>query len=108
MLHHYYYVNGKRVSFEQYVSASQNQAYEKEALKEALKFYESNHWRWQNLCDMVKTDTPHPKVIISAFEWTAEGEAFRKRWEEKTKKAGRRYVLVLILLFLAFILFMVL
>ena len=107
MLHHYYYVNGERVSFEQYVRASQNQAYEKDALKEALKYYEAHPWSWQGLCNTVKTNTPHPKVIISAFEWTPEGESFKKKWEEEAEKKGRRYMLVVFLLILGFILFMV-
>ena len=107
MLHHYYYVNGKRVSFDQYVETCKNQAFEKDALKEALKYYEANQWRWKHLCNMVGTNSPHPRVIICDFMMTPEGESFKKKWEEKTERAGKIYALVVFLLILGFILLMV-
>jgi hypothetical protein len=35
MLHHYYYVNGQRVSMDRYIAAAENKAYMEAAFKKA-------------------------------------------------------------------------
>ena len=69
MLHHYYYVNGQRVSMERYMAAVDNNAYKQAAFKKAKDYFERHQGEWFQLCAT-----------------TPEGEKFRKEWEEKSRK----------------------
>ena len=89
MLHTYYYVNGQRVSMEQYMAACDNNQYQKDVFEEAKKYFEKNRWQWNSL---VNTTTPDalPLAMVTRFEMTPEGEAFRKAWHEKNRKNTQR------------------
>lgn len=85
MLHHYYYVDGKRVSMEQYYAACDLNAYMHDAFKKAKDYFERNPWAWIKLCNITK-GVPSPEVMILHYEWTPEGKAFKEEWKRKSRK----------------------
>lgn len=85
MLHTYYYVNGQRVSMERYNAEVKNNAYNQAAFKKAKDYFERNQGEWFQLCATTPEDML-PLAMVTRFEWTPEGEKFRKEWEEKSRK----------------------
>ena len=86
MLYRYYYVNGKRVSEDQYIAANARNEYEKFALKKAKDYYKTHQFAWNQLC-MSTSKEALPYAMIYHFESTPQGEACRKEWEAKVKKS---------------------
>ena len=85
MLHTYYYVNGQRVSMERYNAAVENNAYNQAVFKKAKDYFERHQSEWFQLC-VTTSEEMLPLAMVTRFEWTPEGEKFRKEWEEKSRK----------------------
>lgn len=85
MLHHYYYVNGQRVSMERYMAAVDNNAYKQAAFKKAKEYFERRQVEWFHLCDTTSEEML-PLAMVTYYEWTPEGEKFREEWKKKSKK----------------------
>ena len=85
MLHTYYYVNGQRVSMERYNAAVENNAYNQAVFKKAKDYFERHQGEWFQLC-ATTSEEMLPLAMVTRFEWTPEGEKFRKEWKEKSKK----------------------
>ena len=85
MLHTYYYINGQRVSMERYMAAVDNNAYKQAAFKKAKDYFERHQSEWFQLC-VTTSEEMLPLAMVTRFEWSLEGEKFRKEWEEKSRK----------------------
>ena len=88
MLHQYYYVNGQRVSMERYLAAVENNAYKQAVFKKAKDYYEHRKDEWRMLCYTTPEDVL-PMAMVTHFEWTPEGEKFRKEWDAKVKRQDK-------------------
>ena len=88
MLHHYYYVNGQRVSMERYVAAAENNAYRQAAFKKAKDYFERHQGEWLMLCASTSEDM-RPLAMVTRYEWTPEGEYFRKEWDAKIQRQNK-------------------
>ena len=88
MLHHYYYVNGQRVSLDRYVAAAENKAYMEAAFKKAKVYFECHEGEWLMLCAQTPEDML-PMAMVTHYEWTAEGQSFQKEWKEKVQKQSK-------------------
>lgn len=100
MLHTYYYVNGKRVSLERYVAASENKAYMEAAFKKAKDYFERREGEWF----MLFASTPEdmlPLAMVTHFERTPDGLNFQKEWKAKIKKQNKIGYIVGCLIILA-------
>ncbi len=70
---------------EQYYAACDNNAYNKAALKKAMEYLQKNPWEWRHLCYITKGQ-PNAISILTHFSMTSEGNAFRKEWQEKSRR----------------------
>ena len=93
MLHHYYYVNGKRVSEDQYIAANARNEYEKFAFLKAKEYYKTHEFEWYQLCQKTSEENL-ARAMIYHFESTPQGEACRKEWEAKVKRTERFWYVV--------------
>ena len=67
MLHHYYYVNGKRVSEDQYIAANARNEYEKFAFQKAKEYYKTHEFEWYQLCQKTSEENL-ARAMIYHFE----------------------------------------
>jgi hypothetical protein len=88
MLHTYYYVNGQRVSMERYNAAVENNAYKQAAFKKAKDYFERHQGEWFQLC-ATTSEEMLPLAMVTRFEWTPEGEKFRKDWDAKIERQNK-------------------
>lgn len=104
MLHHYYYVNGQRVSMEYYLEVVENNSYTQAVFKKAKEYFEKRPMEWQYLCHTTPEKMLAQSMIVS-YENTSEGEAFRKEWYEKARNNTKRWYIFIFLCIIAFFCF---
>ena len=102
MLHHYYYIDGKRVSEDRYVAVKAREEYEKFAFEKAKEYFKTHEFQWYQLC-MSTPEKDRPRVMIYQFESTPQGEACRKEWDAKVKRSEKFSFVLLGMVLLLFV-----
>ena len=86
MLRHYYYINGERVSEDQYIASKAKYEYEKFAMERAKEYYKSHKLEWDTICYGTPEHLLTPTILYH-FEKTPEGKECLKAWQAKVKRS---------------------
>ena len=93
----FYFVNGKKVSYDEYIAADERNEYNKAIFDKAVEYYKKNVWEWNWICRTTSVDNLAMRMIIE-YQNTPEGKEFKKNWPKEWRKSQIRGCLIVFLL----------